>query len=214
MCHAVPNPDAFCHAVAVGPAAFNDPEEWVTLARVARPQGRRGELLCDLFTDFPEKFAERRSLFLRCGAATEATPVTLDEFWLPTGKSAGRVVLKFANCNSITEAEQLAGCDVVLPAAQRVTLEHDTFYVSDLLGCVVVNLAGDGPENLGTVTDVHSPTDSTGRRLEDAAPILVVTRLNGDEVMIPLAKEFLQHPDLANRLIEMRLPKGLIEANG
>ena len=87
--------------------------------------------------------------------------------------------------------------------------------MSDLQGCVVVNLAGgDGPDELGTVTDVHFPADTAGRRLEDAAPILVIERAGGDEILVPLAKEFLEHPDLANRRIEMRLPHGLVEANG
>lgn len=192
-----------------------DIQEWITLARVARTQGRRGEVLCDLFTDFPERFAERRSLFLRRGDVIPPVPVTLDDFWLPTGNSAGRVVLKFSDCNSITEAEALAGYDVVLPASERVSLAADTFYVSDLLGCAVINLAGgDGPDELGTVTDVHFPTDTTGKRLETAAPILVVTRANGDEVLIPLALEFLRNPDLTLRRIEMHLPHGLVEANG
>ena len=189
-------------------------DEWITLARVARPQGRRGEVLCDLFTDFPERFAERRSLFLLSGEGKTAA-VALEDFWLPTGNSAGRVVLKFAESTSIAEAEALVGQDVVLPASQRVTLEQDTFYVSDLQGCVVVNLAGgDGPDELGTITDVHFPTNPAGKRLDDAAPILVVSRANGDEVLIPLALEFLQHPDLKNRRLEMRLPAGLVEANG
>ena len=193
----------------------NLPAEWVTLARVARPQGRKGEVLCDLFTDFPEQFEQRRALFLRQGDSAEPRPLRLEEFWLPTGNSAGRIVLKFAESASIADAETLVGGDVVLPASQRVTLDADTFYVSDLQGCVVVNTAGgDGADELGTVTDVHFPTNTAGKQLTDAAPILVVTRANGDEVLIPLAKEFLQNPDLANRRLEMRLPQGLVEANG
>ena len=190
-------------------------EDWLVLARVVRPQGRRGEVLCDLFTDFPERFAERRALFLRKDASAELLPVELEDFWLPTGNSAGRVVLKFTQCNSITEAEGLAEFDVLLPASQRVILEADTFFVSDLLGCAVVNVAGgDGPDELGTISDVHFPADTNGRRLDDAAPILVVTRVNGDDILIPLAIEFLQNPDLANRRIEMHLPHGMVDANG
>ena len=189
--------------------------DWVTLAVVVRPQGRRGEVLCELNTDFPERFAERTSLFLKSPDATQGQSYTLDEFWLPTGKSAGRVVLKFAGVDSISDAEQLAGRHVLLPIAERAPLEDGTFYVDDLRGCTVVNLAGgDGPDEIGTITDVHFPTDSAGAKLHDAAPILVVTRANGDEVLIPLAKEFLEAPDLASRRIGMRLPAGLVEANG
>ncbi len=41
------------------------PETWVLLARVVRPQGRQGEVLADIFTDFPEHFTRRKRLFLR-----------------------------------------------------------------------------------------------------------------------------------------------------
>ena len=35
---------------------------FITIARVLRAQGRRGEVLAELHTDFPERFAERRNL--------------------------------------------------------------------------------------------------------------------------------------------------------
>ena len=37
---------------------------YTLLAKIVRPQGRQGEVLCDLLTDFPEKFSERKRLFL------------------------------------------------------------------------------------------------------------------------------------------------------
>ena len=39
-------------------------EAWVWLARVRRVQGRKGEVLADLLTDFPEKFKERKRVWL------------------------------------------------------------------------------------------------------------------------------------------------------
>ncbi len=189
-------------------------EDWVLVARIARPQGRDGEVICDLYTDFPENFEHRKRLWLRHNNA-EPHPETLERHWLPSGKSAGRVVLKFESSNSISDAEALAGRDVLIPQSERQVLEEDTFYVSDLQGCTLVNVAGgDGPDEIGTITDVHFPTDSLGRKHAKAPPILIVTRSNGDEIMVPLAKEFLQNPDLANHRIEMRLPNGMVEANG
>jgi 16S rRNA processing protein RimM len=37
---------------------------WTWLARIRRPQGRKGEVFADILTDFPEKFADRRRLWL------------------------------------------------------------------------------------------------------------------------------------------------------
>jgi len=39
-------------------------EAWIWLARIRRPQGRKGEVFAEILTDFPEKFAERRKLWL------------------------------------------------------------------------------------------------------------------------------------------------------
>jgi 16S rRNA processing protein RimM len=37
---------------------------WIVLAHLLRPQGRKGELLAELLTDFPERFEEQRRVFL------------------------------------------------------------------------------------------------------------------------------------------------------
>ena len=66
-------------------------QEYITLARIAKPQGRRGEVIADLFTDFPEKFAERRRLYA-WDTRTARRELILEEHWL----HKGRVVLKFS----------------------------------------------------------------------------------------------------------------------
>jgi 16S rRNA processing protein RimM len=40
------------------------PRPWTLLAYIRKPQGRKGEVFADILTDFPEKFAERRRLWL------------------------------------------------------------------------------------------------------------------------------------------------------
>src|ERR1700678_1975483 len=77
---------------------------WVLLARIVRPQGRHGEVLADIFTDFPEHFAERKRLFLRppMGAQLDAMRDTIRETRVETHwLHKGRVVLKFAQVDSI-----------------------------------------------------------------------------------------------------------------
>lgn len=48
----------------VTPGSPDTHEQWVWLARIRRPQGRKGEVFCEILTDFPEKFQERRRLWL------------------------------------------------------------------------------------------------------------------------------------------------------
>jgi len=186
--------------------------DWVVVAHLLRPQGRRGELLAELHTDLPERFADRRNLILIATShdPTSVQPVELESHWLPVGKNAGRIVLKFKGIDSISQAESIADLDVVLPADQRVTLEEGTYYVSDLIGCTIA----DEDRELGIVVDVHFPTSTAGARLQDAAPILSVKSHSGDEILIPLVRSFLHKPDIANKRIEVRLPPGLLDING
>ena len=99
-------------------------EPWVWLARIRRTQGRKGEVFADILTDFPEKFAERKRLWLLRGTAPPAgTPrpaavldadqaddaaareVELVAHW----QHKGGIVLHFAGVDSISDAEKLAG---------------------------------------------------------------------------------------------------------
>src|ERR1700692_2076792 len=95
------------------------PTGWVWLARVKRTQGRKGEVFAEILTDFPEKFAERRRLWLLPDdsgahtAGTNAHPREMDlvHHWL----HKGGIVLHFAGVDSISAAEELAGLIVAIP---------------------------------------------------------------------------------------------------
>ncbi len=198
--------------------------QWIVLAQVLRPQGRRGEVLADLFTDFPERFAQHPQVWLApagfADRAEQAAPVAdskatpqpaqVAAHWLPVGKNAGRIVLHFAGTDTIEQAEQLAGREVIVPAADRVPLEDGSSYISDLIGCTLY----DRGQPLGIVESVEFPTTPDGlRRLEDAAPLLAVTSPEGDEILIPYANAFLRSLDTSAKSIHMDLPEGLAEIN-
>ncbi|MGA3347258.1 MAG: hypothetical protein ABSC76_20615 [Terracidiphilus sp.] len=84
------------------------PEIWTWLARVRRPQGRKGEVFADLLTDYPEKFAERRRLWL-LGDTAQATKVPREVELISHWPHKGGIVLHFAGVDSITAAETLKG---------------------------------------------------------------------------------------------------------
>lgn len=188
--------------------------EWIVLAHLLRPQGRKGELLAELFTDFPERFTDQKRVFLAApgfdGEQTEARPAEIVSFWLPVGKNEGRVVLQFAGIDTISDSETIAGLDVMVPREERLPLEDESFYISDLVGCILY----DGSKRVGIVAEVQfAMTADGGRRLDDAAPLLAVISLEGDEILIPFAKTFLVKLDTEAKRIEMALPEGLIDVN-
>lgn len=182
------------------------PEPWVWLARIRRPQGRKGEIFAEVLTDFPEKFAERRRLWLIAEDAV-AVPreVELTNHWL----HKGGVVLHFAGVDSISAAEELAGFLVAIPRTERAPLAEDEAYIGDLVGCAVVDVEGAAngggtPVEIGIIQDV----DRT------AGPVaLLVLRGASGEILVPFAKSYLRRIDLEGKRVEMALPEGLVDLN-
>src|ERR1700742_4392794 len=107
---------------------------WIVLAHLLRPQGRKGEVLAELFTDFPERFEDQRRIFLAApgfsGEPAEARSAEVMAFWLPVGKNEGRVVLQFAGIDTISDAESIAGLDVLVPLEDRLLLQDESVYIS------------------------------------------------------------------------------------
>jgi 16S rRNA processing protein RimM len=176
--------------------------EWAWLARIRRTQGRKGEVFADILTDFPEKFAERRQLWLlkESSSAAPAREVELIAHW----PHKGGIVLHFAGIDSISAAETLIGFIVAIPREQRVPLGGDEAYIGDLIGCTLVDVAGSAPVVVGGIEDV----DRT------AGPVaLLVIQGRAGEILVPFAKSYLRKIDLAARRVEMALPEGLIDLN-
>jgi 16S rRNA processing protein RimM len=189
------------------PVTPETPEQWVWLARIRRPQGRKGEVFADILTDFPEKFAERRQLWLlpegvtRAGDSLPDLSVQLKKHWL----HKGGVVLHFEGVESISDAEKLAGMVVAIPREQRAPLAEDEVYISDLVGCVLVDVAN--PDSSALVGEIHDVDRSLG-----PVPILMVRGAAG-EVLVPFAKDYLRKIDLETKRVEMALPEGLVDLN-
>lgn len=188
----------------------HDELQWTWLARLRRPQGRKGEIFAEILTDFPEKFADRRELWLLNEGASASPPsqagspraVTLANHWL----HKGGIVLHFAGVDSISAAEELAGLIAAVPRSQRVSLAEDEAYISDLVGCSVVDMAGGASVLIGVIEDVD--------RSAGEVPLLVVRGAGGKsspEILIPFAKSYLRKIDLEGQRVEMELPVGLVD---
>src|ERR1700741_3416260 len=130
-------------------------EQWAWLARIRRTQGRKSEVFAEILTDFPEKFAERKRLWLppgTAGAGTSPAPreAELIAHWL----HKGGIVLHFAGVDSISAAEPLIGMVVAIPRAERAALGEDEAYIGDLVGCMLVDVSGAEAKVVGEIEDV------------------------------------------------------------
>ncbi len=167
--------------------------EYVTVARVRKTQGRRGEVAAEILTDFLERFEPGQELLLWDETARQQ--VVLEESWL----HKGLVILKFRDVETISAAETLIGWQIQIPRSSRRPLPPGAVYLSDLVGCSV----HEGGRLLGKVEAV----EETG-----AVPLLKVPAAEG-ELLIPFAESICSSVDIERQEIQVRLPEGLKELN-
>jgi 16S rRNA processing protein RimM len=183
----------FAKALRAGDSGISG--EFITLARVLKTQGRRGEVAVELHTNVADRFREGMKLWALAEDGSRRE-LQIEELW----QHKSYLVLKFAGIDSISDAETLLRCELQLPQEQRAHLDPGWTYVSDLIGCAVF----DGDREVGVVHDVHFGTGE--------APLLLV-KAGAKQFEIPYAEAFLKAVDLAQKQIRMLLPEGLLELN-
>jgi 16S rRNA processing protein RimM len=171
-------------------------EEFITLARVVKTQGRHGEVAAEVHSDVPDRFAEGMKLFALGKTGESRREIEIEDFW----PHKGLLVLKFAGIDSISDAELLIGSELQVPRAERAELESGWNYVSDLVGCAVL----DHGKEIGRIEDVQCGAGE--------APLLIVTS-GGKKLDVPFAEAYLDGVDLPNKQVRMKLPEGMLEIN-
>ncbi len=171
----------------------------VTLARILRARGLRGEVAAQILTDFPERLPELREVWLADGR-TAPRRVQVQRCWLSTSRG-GQAIFHFAGVENVEAADKLRGLEVQVPLDQRAKLDAGNYYVGDLVGCEVWE-AGSSTA-LGVVLDVDFP----------GGPPLLVVETGEGEVLVPLAAEFCIRIDIPAKRIDVALPEGLRELN-
>jgi 16S rRNA processing protein RimM len=198
----------------------SEPPRWLIIARILRPRGNKGEVAAELLTDFPQRLLQLREVFLRdAGRRDEPRCMAVKACW-SSQNHRGQLVFHFEEVNSISEAEQFRGLEVLLPFEQRVSLPAAQYFVSDLIGCRVFETPGappvvsyspcslaEAPALLGTVRDVQFTGDEI-----PGTPLLEVETTQG-EILIPLAADICKKIDPVARRIDVVLPEGLRDLN-
>ena len=168
----------------------------VTVGRIVKTQGRKGEVFARFLTDFPHRFEKLKTVHLQHPQGTHILLV-VQGTWL----HRDGVVLKFEGIDTISDAEAFIGFDIQVDPSEVMSLPTGTYYWHNLVGCDVFDEAG---LLLGQIASVEDFSGNT----------LLVLRL-GDkkEVFIPVAKRYLLSIDVEGRRLTARLPPELMELN-
>ena len=160
---------------------------------LSRVWGIRGELIAIPFSDHPERFENLGRVYL-FGAGPNPGVFEVES----VRNQSGSLLFKFRGVDSISDAEPWRGAEVRVPRAERIKLDQGEFFLSELIGCAVVE-RGTG-EALGLVTDWKEGGPSG---------LLEV----GKDLLIPFVRSICVAIDTAARRIEVKLPEGLKDLN-
>src|SRR5579859_89280 len=122
-------------------------DDFITLARVVKTQGRHGEVAAEMHSDVPQRIVEGMRLLALPRSQDSRREVEIESLW----PHKGLLVLKFRGVDSMSDAELLVGSELQVPRADRARLEAGWNYVSDLIGCTVLDRA----REIGNIEDVQ-----------------------------------------------------------
>jgi 16S rRNA processing protein RimM len=172
-------------------------DDFITLARVVKTQGRHGEVAVEAHSDVPDRFTQGMKLFALAKSQESRRDLEIEDLW----PHKGLLVLKFRGVDTISEAEVLVGAELQVPRQERAKLEPGWTYVSDLIGCQVF----DHGREIGRIEDVQFGAGE--------APLLIVADGAGKKFDVPFAEAYLEEVSVARRQVRMNLPEGLFEVN-
>jgi 16S rRNA processing protein RimM len=154
-------------------------EKLVTLGKITKNQGNKGEVRVAPYTDDLRRFEFLEEVILESPDQSEQVTKAIEDIWL----HKKFVILKLAGINDIGQALEYRNYEVKIEEKDLLPLAEDEFYVDDLINSIVF-LPDD--KELGKVLDV---VDTGG------TDILIV---QGDqkEYMIPMSKEYIKEIDI------------------
>jgi 16S rRNA processing protein RimM len=169
-------------------------QEEVVIARIIKPRGIRGELACDIETDFPERFEDMEAATVRLPDGSQRH-LGVEDVWF----HKDRVIIKFSGFDSIDQAKQLVNGLLVVSEADALPVGDDEFFEYQLIGAGVITSDGK------TIGIVRSLLRTGGTDL------LVVTGEGNKEILIPFTDGICPEVDTDRKQIVVDPPEGLLD---
>ena len=164
----------------------------VTVGRIGRPHGIRGDVVVGVRTDEPElRFAR--------GSRLDTDPAEVGPLTVAGTKwHSGELLVRFAGVTDRDAAAELRGTWLTVDSATIAPPDDpDEFRDTDLIGLSVRTVDG---APVGTVDDVlHSGQD-----------VLVIKAAGGREIMVPFVKALVPEVDVAAGALVIDPPEGLL----
>lgn len=163
----------------------------VTIGKIMKPRGVRGEAFLLPLTDFPQRFADLDSVRVEAPDGTSsALPVAYVRAY------GSRLAIKFQGIDTPEDVRRLRDHFISVARDAVYPLPDNTFYVFELEGLPVETASG---AMVGHVVEVLS---------YPANDVYVVDR-NGEDVLIPAVREIVRVDQKAGKIIVQEI-EGLL----
>ena len=164
----------------------------ISVGRIVRPHGIRGEVKVAPLTDRPEIFEELRSVYVE-DAQGNGEWVEIEGVRV----QAERIIPKLSNIDDRDGAEGIRECFLRIEE-ESLALDEDSYHIHRLIGFDVKTTAGD---RIGSLADImRMPSQD-----------VYVVDAGGKEILIPAVKEFVKMIDTQNNVIIIKPIEGLLE---
>jgi 16S rRNA processing protein RimM len=164
----------------------------VTVGRIGRPHGIRGDVVVGVRTDDPDlRFAQ--------GSRLDTDPADLGPLTVAVVRwHSGELLVRFEGVSDRDAAAELRGTWLTVDSATIPPPDDpDEFHDTDLVGLSVRTVDG---TPVGTVADVLHPGQS----------VLVIKAPDGREVMVPFVKPIVPDVDVPGGMLTIDPPEGLL----
>ena len=160
----------------------------IKLGLITAPQGIKGEFRVLPYTDEPTRFEEIEAVLL------DGQKRRIENVWY----RPNMVILKLEGIDDRNAAEALRNKELLLDRKDLWKQPEDTFFIDDLVGCLVIDQAK-GP--VGVLQKVHS---------RPAQDLFEIEKPDGTTFLMPAVKEFIKGVDLEQKVITIQIIEGLI----
>jgi len=161
-------------------------ESTVTVGRITRAHGVRGELAVLVISEVPGRFADGETVWLEDGRT-----LTVES----SRPHKDRLLVRFREVQTREQAEALQRALLVVPESLSPELPEGSWWDHRIVGCAIETDTG---RALGTVHDViHTAANDVWSAVDD----------EGTETLIPVLRDVILDVDMdANQIVVREIP--------
>ena len=169
-------------------------EDVYQIGRMGKAHGLKGEINFQ-FTD--DVWDRADCDYIICQVDGILVPFFIEEYRFRSDSTA---IMKLEDIDTLEATQMLVNSPVFIEKKYQEELDDDEVSLHYFIGFQMLD--GDNGTPIGTITDIDDKTDNW---------LFIVTRPDGNEVLIPAHEEFIAEIRQEEKTIVMDLPIGLLE---